>query len=193
MQKATLNMETLEVKFKDFRIANASRKEHGSLDRHYEPNQLSPTHQEILRRLSLGLTNKEVAEQMGVTTATVIYVKYSRAGQIALKQLGVERDAATKELRKKVQQLGPLAADTVEDLLLDSEESGTNKGRLALAILEMNGLSRNGNNEDNKHLTDSIISSIKNNAINSGLMVVSDSDVEDAEIVESTTTEKDKP
>ena len=161
------------------------RNEHGSSIRHFDyKKELGPIHNEIIRLLSIGLTNSEVAMKMGVTNATVINVKYSHEGRMMLKLLGVERDKMTIILKDKVSQLGPIAADVIEDLLMDKETPQSVKARTALQILEMNGLSRSKDEGINAHLQDAIISQIVANANNSGLMIVHDSVAEDAEVVE---------
>ena len=161
------------------------RNEHGSSIRHFDyKKELGPQHAEMLRLLSIGLTNSEVAMKMGVTNATVINVKYSQEGKLLLKMLGIERDKMTVILKDKVSQLGPVAADVIEDLLMDSETPQSVKARTALQVLEMNGLSRTKDEGINQHLQNAIIEQIVANANNSGLMIVDDSLVEDAEIVE---------
>lgn len=161
------------------------RNAHGSSIRHFDyKKELGPQHAEILRLLSIGLTNSEVAMKMGVTNATVINVKYSQEGKLLLKMLGIERDKMTVILKDKVSQLGPIAADVIEELLMDSETPQSVKARTALQVLEMNGLSRTKDEGINQHLQNAIIEQIVANANNSGLMIVDDSLAEDAEIVE---------
>jgi len=164
------------------------RNEHGSDIRHFEYKKLGPKHDEILRLLSIGMTNSEIAVKLGVTNATVINVKYSREGKIKLKMLGLERDKMTIVLKDKVSQLGPLAADTLEELLVDEETPQSVKARTALQLLEMNGLSRGKEDNTNDKLQNAIIDQIVANANNSGLMIVNDPSIEDAEIVEEDKT-----
>ena len=171
-------------------LANATykpREPHGSSVRHYEPETLSPMHKEILRRLSLGLTRKEVSQQLGCTTAVVTYVKYSRDGQKMLMELGMTRDQMAIGLQKRISDLGPLAADVVEDALQSEDASLAIKTRVALDILQMNGISKTPVEDKTKHLTDSIIESIKADANASGIMVFAKDEIEEAEIVENTT------
>ena len=175
----------------DMNAVAKPREPHGSEIRHYEPAKLSPLHEEILRRLSLGLTRKEVSAGLGCTTAVVTYVKYSQAGQLKLKELGLTRDQMTVALEKRVSDLGPLAADVIEDVLQDEDASIAIKARTALDVLQMNGISKAPQENANKHLTDSIIESIKNDANASGLMVFASDEVEDALIVEDNTSIED--
>ncbi len=167
-----------------------TRAENGTLERHFEYKSLGPKHDEILRLLSLGLTNTEIAIKMGVTNATVINVKYSREGRIKLKTLGLERDKMTVVLKDQVSQLGPLAVDTIEEILVDSETPQSVKARTALQLLEMNGLSRTKDDPVNNKLQHAIIEQIVANANNSGLMIVDDPEVEDAILVESSVDEE---
>jgi len=165
----------------------------GTLDRHFDYKNLGPKHGEILRLLSIGLTNSEVAMKMDVTNATVINVKYSREGRIKLQTLGLERDKMTIVLKDQVAQLGPLAVDTLEEALMDEETPQSVKTRTALQILEMNGLSRTREENVSNKLQDAIISQIVSNANNSGLMIVEDpmeDPIEDAEVIEDKPTKE---
>lgn len=167
-------------------IGNAAGYEGNSLaqsNRHFEPTKLSPLHEEILRRLSLGFRNKDVAIQMNVTPATIINVKYSKLGREKLRILSYARDQQTKILFDRVADIGPIAADVAEEILLDSEASANVRSRLAVDVLAMNGVSTSGKKDSSATLTPQQLDELKQNAIAAGVVV--NVKAEDAEFSDS--------
>ena len=184
-------MENLEsIKLPDnIHPMNASRPALANNDgsRPWEPQRLSPLHEEIIRRLALGYKNYEVASALKITTVTVTNIKYSSQGQALLAQLGVIRNELTKEMASRVASLGLLSVDTLENILTNDNAPLSLKGKTATDLLAMNGIRTTGDTAPKARLSDEILAQIKKNAISAGVLVPTPEpeDIEYEEVIES--------
>ena len=117
---------------------------------------------------------------MGVTPATIIYLKHSKLGRAYLDNLERDRNKVTAHLQQRVADIGDLAVDVVEQTLIDDNVNSTTKLRAALSVLEYNGLNK-GDDQGSKHLSDAVVEAIKQNAKSSGIQIVT----EDADFSET--------
>lgn len=114
------------------RVANAERS--------YEVESLHERHKEIIRLIAMGLTNTQIAQELGCSTAMVVYTKYSEVGQQLLQELGFKRSESVKDIQKRIERIAPHALDTLEALMTDSETPEAVRARIAMDNLDRAGL-----------------------------------------------------
>jgi predicted transcriptional regulator len=139
-------------------------------ERKYEIQNIWDTHREIMRLLVTGMHHIDIARQMGVTQATVSNVANSA---ICKRQMNLMRDAAdldAVDVAKRIQEIAPIALQTLEELLCEGNETTRFKtatdlldraGHAAVRTLRTESLS--------VHLTKDDIADIKNRAKQIGL------------------------
>ena len=141
-------------------------------------------HREIVRRVALGETNKEIAEALGISVETVRYTKGSRAGQDQLAILRGAMDADTIDLGMRIQKFAPIALELLEKII--RAEGDCKDASLALRAKHADKyLDRAGYSPVKKiaslngQLTREDIEDIKNRAVSAAR----DSNIIEAEIV----------
>ena len=85
--------------------------------RHYEPEILQARHREMLRRLALGQSRQSIADDLGISTATITYTQHSALGQAQLALLQNSRDSTVADISEKIQELLPKAIEVMEGAL----------------------------------------------------------------------------
>lgn len=88
----------------------------------YQLQKLNDTHLNIIRLLIQGYDDKEIAELLDVTTATVRYTKESPLVQEKLDIMRSVLDAECVETAKMIQQLQPLAIMKLAEILAKSKD-----------------------------------------------------------------------
>ncbi len=109
------------------------------LPRKYEPKALNPLHHEILRRLLLGDSHKEIASILNCTVATVSNVANSGLGREKISVMTAEADLNSVEIAKQIRETAPRAVEVMRELLDDEAVSFAVKYRAAADILDRAG------------------------------------------------------
>lgn len=86
-------------------------------NRIYEIQHLQERHKEILRRLTLGESHKDIAESLGITRAVVTYTQNSELGRQKLDELQEGRDETVKNITGHIAEVQPQAMKVLEDAL----------------------------------------------------------------------------
>jgi len=139
-------------------------------ERSYEIESLHERHKEIIRLVTMGLTNTQIAKELGCSPAMVVYTKYSEVGQRLLQELGFQRSESVKDIQKRIEQIAPHALDTLEALMTSEETPEAVRARIAMDNLDRAGLapkSRSGGS----YLDEKDIERIKEQARQNGLFV----------------------
>jgi transcriptional regulator with XRE-family HTH domain len=107
--------------------------------RKYQIMELWDRHHAILRLLALGMTPKQVAEELGCTTATVGNVQH---GELGKRQLSLLRSAADNEainIMEDIKKLAPVAVARLEEILVDKNSDAKLVASVAHDILDRAG------------------------------------------------------
>lgn len=154
-------------------------------NRNYEIQILQEDHREILRRLTVGQSVKDIAKALSITPTKVTYVKNSRLGKNELSIIQGARNAEAIEISKQIKELQPKAIALMEEVMDDEEKSPRAlRVKIAMDILDRGGhgaIKRNVNL--NKNLSEENINKIKDRA---RLMGEESGVIVDAEYVEET-------
>lgn len=105
----------------------------------YQIQQLSARHQSILQMIAIGMKNVDIAERLGITAQSVSIVRNSQLGREKLNSLVQRTDDNVVDLKKRFEELGPLAADTLEDLLTDKTVPSATRANIAKDLLDRAG------------------------------------------------------
>jgi hypothetical protein len=81
-------------------------------------------HYEMLRLCSLGMTNPQIAETLGVSVYTVKNITESTLGRQHLMVLRGSRDADTVDLMQRIRDFGPKCLDVLEDVIAGKNVGG---------------------------------------------------------------------
>ncbi len=136
-------------------------------------------HREILRLAVTGMQHVDIAATLGVTPAMVSYTMNSPIAMREMENLRAARDLDAVDVAKRIQEVAPIALQTLETLLCNGNDPIKFKaatdildraGHAAVRTLRTESLS--------VHLTKDDIEDIKNRAKEIGLCVV---DVKSAE------------
>lgn len=95
-------------------------------------------HKEVARLHCLGFKNKEIAEMLEITTATVVNNLKSPIVQQELARLYALRDDGAIDIAKDIDELLPIAIDTVRDVMVNAEKEET-RLKSAIRVLDMGG------------------------------------------------------
>ena len=109
--------------------------------RNYQIQSLQEDHREILRRLTLGQSVKDIASSLQITPTKVTYVKNSHIGKRELSLIQGARNAEAIEVTKQIQELAPKALEILNDVMDDVEgkNSPMLKVKVATDILDRAG------------------------------------------------------
>lgn len=108
----------------------------------YEYKDLAVYHEQIIRLKALTperITNKEIAEAVGVTPQTVSHVLNSSLGQRKLNTLLQHADSAAKDKMEKIGELADYGLAVKEDLLLDPNTPQKLRDKIATDLLDRAG------------------------------------------------------
>jgi len=94
-------------------------------NRKYDIKQLWELHHEILRRIALGQSNTEIAEDLGITPQTVSNTRNSPMGRAKLSEFEQEMDAETIDLNNRIMRFCPKAMDLLEDVVEGRDHEAT--------------------------------------------------------------------
>lgn len=120
-------------------IANIIDQRRSSMPRKYEPKQLNPLHHEILRRLLLGDSHKEIAEVLGCTVATVSNAANSGLGRDKLSVMTAVADMNSVEIAQQIRETAPKALAVIQEILESDTANYATKFRAAVDILDRAG------------------------------------------------------
>lgn len=108
-------------------------------DRKYQIQRVWSQHKEIARRLVLGEKHVAIAKDMNVTPAMVSYTANSHLVKQEMAKLMAARDGITVDIATHIQELQPLALQSVVEAMVSVEATQADKGRLGLALLDRGG------------------------------------------------------
>lgn len=89
--------------------------------RRYQPKKLNERHHNILRLHLLGYSNKQIAERLGCTPASVSIAVNSNLGRLQAGLMRAEVDNGAIEAAKRIRALAPKAIDVIEETMSDEE------------------------------------------------------------------------
>ncbi|KKK49234.1 hypothetical protein LCGC14_3137120 [marine sediment metagenome] len=95
-------------------------------------------HKEVARLHVLGFRNNEISELLGITTATVVNNLNSTLVKQELARLGALRDNGAIEIAKDIDELLPLALDTMREVMANGSKD-SDKLKSAIRVLDMGG------------------------------------------------------
>lgn len=93
--------------------------------RHWVVSNMWDIHHEITRLLSLGLSNKRIAEKLGVTHVMVSNVKNSPIVKDKLAIMRGARDAETIDVAHEIQEFAPVALQVLKEVVSGEVEVST--------------------------------------------------------------------
>lgn len=109
------------------------------LVRKYQIMELWDRHHAILRLLALGFSEKQVAEHLGCTTATVGNVKHSELGKRQLRLLNSAADKQIVDVLEDIKKLAPVAVAKLEEILSNSNSDPRLIASVAHDVLDRAG------------------------------------------------------
>lgn len=89
----------------------------------YKIEKLWSKHQEVLRRLSLGQRNKDIAMDLNMNKNTVSQIKNSDLGQKFLRELNAGSNAKTKDVKERIREIAPEALNVLEGIVTGDPEA----------------------------------------------------------------------
>ena len=99
--------------------------------RKYQVQKLWNIHHEILRLLLLGRTQKEIADELGVTTVMVSYTANSELVKRQLDIMRGARDAQALDLAVEIKRFAPEAFETLQYVMRNTDNE---KNKIAIAM-----------------------------------------------------------
>lgn len=149
---------------------------------YYELKRMKQIHHEIAMLALLGYNHPTIAKKLDVSRTMVDYTLGSQIVKDKLKILRKERDKEATRVRDRIEELQPMALETLEAVMVDPNTSENGKIRVAQDLLDRGGHQAVDLKADvsDKMSTDDI-NEIKQRAKNAGMMV---EDVEEAEYEE---------
>lgn len=107
--------------------------------RKYEPKQLNPLHHEILRRLLLGESHKEIALALNCTPATVSNAANCGLGRDKLNYMQGAADVNSVEIAQKIRETAPRALQVIQEILEDEAANYALRFKAAVDVLDRAG------------------------------------------------------
>lgn len=142
-------------------------------NRKYEIQNIWDTHREIMRLLITGAHHVDIANELGVTPQTISNVMNSAICKRQMELMRAERDLDAVDVAKRIQEIAPIALQTLESLLCEGTD--VVKFKTATDILDRAGHAaiRTMRTESvSVHLTKDDIEDIKSRAKEIGLCVM---------------------
>lgn len=126
----------------------------------YEPQKLNARHREMIRLHALGYKGVQIANILGITPQNVYDTLNSPLAQSFLQEIEDARNGSVQDVRERLQEMSPIAAETMLDLL--NSDSERNRFKAAKTVLEMTGQKPGEtHNHNHVHLTKDDIEDIK--------------------------------
>ena len=146
----------------------------------WQVSKIWDSHEEILRRLTLGQKNTEIAQAMNISPMQVSNVRNSPIIQDRLAIMQGARDAYTLDIAKDIREFAPKALEVLKAIVNGEDKSGLPigpalKARVASDLLDRAGYAptRNVNVQSvHAHLTRDDIEELKRRAVGNGPVVV---------------------
>lgn len=85
--------------------------------RKYVVKQVWDHHHEVFRRIVKGDSNVTIAEDMGITPATVSNLRNCPQGRMMIEELNSGADAEAAKMAERIQQFAPIALDFLEKVV----------------------------------------------------------------------------
>ena len=147
--------------------------------RTWQVSKIWDSHEEIIRRLTLGQKNTEIAQNMGISSAQVSNVRNSPIIQDKLAIMQGARDAYTLDIAKDIREFAPKALEVLKAIVNGDDSSGLPvgpalKARVASDLLDRAGYApvRNVNVQSaHVHLTRDDIEELKRRAVANGPVI----------------------
>lgn len=95
-------------------------------------------HKEVARLHVLSFKNSEIADLLGITTATVVNNLNSGLVKEELARLYAMRDEGAINIARDIDEMLPLALDTMRDIMANASKDG-DKLKSAIRVLDMGG------------------------------------------------------
>jgi hypothetical protein len=151
---------------------SVDRREKPGTRKTFEVSKIWAQHDEIIRRLLLGQKATNIAADMGVSSATVNYVRKSPVVQDKLQTMRAARDADTVDLAKEIRAKAPIALGLLEKVINGDVDAPISvRTREAGNWLDRAGYSPVRNLQANvnvSHFTPEDIEDIKRRAVENG-------------------------
>lgn len=167
-------------------------KKHHEESSYYQLKQMKQIHHEIAMLGLLGYNHEVIAKKLDISRTMVDYTLGSKIVKEKIKILRKERDKEAVKVNDRIEELQPLAIETLESVMVDPNTSENGKIRVAQDLLDRGGHGAVDLHADvsDKMSTDDI-NEIKQRAKSAGMMV---DDVEEAEYeeVEENSNEKEQ-
>ncbi len=136
-------------------------------------------HEEIIRRLTLGQKNVEIADAMGLSSAQISNIRNSPIIQERLAIMKGARDAYTLDIARDIREFAPTALEILKSLCQGQSQdqlpvSPALKAKIATDLLDRAGYAptRQINVQSvHAHLTRDDIAELKRRALDNGLVV----------------------
>ncbi len=110
-----------------------------AVSRKYEPKQLNPLHHEILRRLVLGESHRDIAIALNCTPATVSNAANCGLGRDKLNYMSGAADVSAVEVAQKIRETAPKALAVIQTIIEDEEANYALRFKAATDILDRAG------------------------------------------------------
>lgn len=153
--------------------------------RKYQIEQVWEVHREIARRILLGEKNVDIAKSLKCSSAMVSYTRNSYLVKAEIARLAATRDGLSTDIAQDIQDLTPLALQTVTEVMTGVLAEPAVKLRAGFGILDRGGFSPVKKQLNvNGTLTRKDIEDIKKDARENGFIsgvLVKESDIEDVE------------
>ena len=142
MSSPNTHIETIvqdAIQNRGYDLKDSLRSYQGKDGKRFQPAELKGIHHKIIRMHCQGMTNIEIADHLNITPVTVSYTINSQIGkqQIAVYQASLS--ASFIETQRHLQELAPIAVLALGDVMIDPGESGSNKIKAALGVLDRTG------------------------------------------------------
>lgn len=126
----------------------------------YEPQKLNARHREMIRLHALGYKGVQIANILGVTPQNVYDTLNTPLAQAFLQEIEEARNGSVQDVRERLQEISPLAVETVLDVMQNGSES--NRLKAADKVLDKTGQKPGETvNHNHVHLTKEDINNIK--------------------------------
>lgn len=150
-----------------------------SRQKEWELQRLRGVHFSIIRLHCAGLRNVEIAERLGITSATVTNVLNSEVGRQQIAIIQATRTGTFVETQTHIEELAPVAVLTLGNVLLDPAAKHGDKIRAADSLLDRAGF-KQPDRTVHEYLSSDDLEDIKKRARQNGILANADAtDVED--------------
>lgn len=150
----------------------------------WELSRLKGIHFKIVRMHVAGMRNTEIADQLGITSATVTNCLNSDLGRQQVAIIQATQTGTFMETQTHLEELAPVAVITLGNVLLDSGAKHADKIRAADSILDRTGF-KTPDRSVHTHLTLDDLEDIKKKARSNNILAeAEDIEVEEVEAID---------